>query len=126
MKIDGVLGGKNKGIAKQLSHERKAEATLKDAAAKYGDEENEGKFLCFVSEATVEKINSSPAGKPFRGRYENNSYRAKGKCTVHFRERATNRIKPTKKAEFTIVFKDCLDHIGLPDTDLESYSFRFI
>lgn len=127
MKIDGVLGGKSKGLAKQLTPKRKAEATVKDAAAKHGDEENDGAFLCFASEIVVnDNIHISPAGSLLRGKYANNHYRAKGTCMLHFRERSPDRVRAPKKVEFSISFKDCLDDIGLPDTKLTEYDFKLL
>ena len=127
MKIDGILGGKSKGIAKQLTPKRKAEATVKDAVARYGDDENDGKFLCFASEIVVnDNVSISPAGDLLRGKYANNHYRAKGSCVIHFRERATDTVRSPKKAEFTLSFKDCLDSVGLPDTAIDNYSFKFL
>ena len=127
MKIAGIQTGKRKGIAKELTPVGKTLATIKDAAAQYGVETDDGKCLCFASDVQLtQDVQVSPAGKALRGKYSNNTYRATGTCMLNFRDVKTNRILRPKKARFTIVFKDNLDDIGLPDTKLDNYSFKLV
>lgn len=125
MKIAGVRGGKtNRGDIIQLSHEKKVEAALKDAVAQWSETYKDGKYMCFLTDVTTPAVTSSPAGEPLRKMWENNSYRSRGTCTIHFRDRVKNIVRPTKKASYTIVCRDCLDNLGMPDLKLDSYSFK--
>lgn len=126
MKIEGILSAKGKrGVAKQLTPEKKAESTLKNAAAKFGEEHQEGRFLCFATDIKpAGDIHVSKSGDLFRGKYSNNFYRAKGSCTLNFREIETSKVHKPKKAQYIVDFKDALDHIGLPDTEVVKYEFK--
>ena len=124
MKIAGVRGGKtNRGDIIQLSPERKVEAALKDAVAVWAESYKEGKYLCFITDVKPNSVSTSPSGPLLRKMWDNNSYRSRGTCIIHFRDKAKNIIRPTKKASFSIVCKDSLDSLGLPDVTFESYDF---
>ena len=124
MKIAGVRGGKtNRGDIIQLAPEKKVEAALKDAVALWSNTYEEGKYLCFLTDVSPLSVSSSPSGELLKKVWENNSYRSRGTCTIHFRDRAKDIVKKPKKASYTIVCKDSLDPVGLPDVSVESYTF---
>ena len=125
MKIAGVYGGKtNRGEIIQLSKEKKVEAALKDAVVLWSEVYKEGKYLCYLTDIKPNSVHASPSGEPFKKRWENNSYRSRGTCVIHFRDRNKDIIRPSKTASYEIVIKDTLDTMGLPDLKVESYSFK--
>ena len=127
MKIAGVRGGKtSRGDIIQLTPEKKVEAALKDAVVLWADTYKEGKYICFLTDINLNSVSSSPAGDPLKKVWENNSYRSRGTCTIHFRDKLKDIIRPSLKASYTIVCKDALDPLGLPDISVESYTFTLL
>jgi len=116
MKIKGVYKDKNRaGEPMEFSAEEKVPLVLQEAVGAWP--EFQGKYLTYTRGPRVLDLHYSPKGDLFKGKWQNNIYRASGTVTLHHRNVNTNAMYPPKHMAFTIKFEDVLDENGQPDLE---------
>jgi hypothetical protein len=108
--------GNSSGEIVELSAEEKVPLTLQDALARH--KEFEGKSSAWFTDLSLTSVNFFPNGNPLKGKWQNNHYKASGAIKLHLRRMDPDRLLAPKPKKFTIEFKDALDSIGQPDTEV--------
>lgn len=117
MKIKAIKrDGNNAGEIVELSAEEKVPLTLQDALARH--KEFEGKAAAWFTDIALTSVNFFPNGSLLKGKWQNNHYKAAGTIKLHLRKMDPDRLLAPKSKHFVIEFKDAVDSIGQPDTEV--------
>lgn len=119
MKIKGInTQGKLRGTPIPLSDTEKAAEVAKDEFLKRPPEG----YRRLVYGVTIESLSVQRGRQGVSEKYADDpTYFASGLVSYKLLRLDPERLRPMKKAKFTLVFKDCKDEYGLPDTRLISY-----
>lgn len=115
--------GKQKGIVVELEDQVKVTGALKDAVVDFSESNEKGRWMNFVRDINVTKLDVQKKGRLLKGKFKNNNYSSTGSCVVHFKERKSGKIRPSRLMKFKLKFHDVLDRQGLPDLEVSDYKF---